>query len=89
MKVLWNFAKPDETEERLRRAGFEDVSCWLQNKPVQPDDPYAFTTTVTMGPHLARLPEELRESFAAAVLELEDDPLVLEYVRLNIEARRP
>jgi hypothetical protein len=41
-----------------------------------------------MGPHLARLPEDLRPSFAEAVLELEDDPLVLNYVRLNIDARR-
>jgi trans-aconitate 2-methyltransferase len=89
MNVLWNFASPGETEERLRRAGFEDVSCWLENKPVEPEDPYAFTTTVTMGPHLSRLPEDLRRPFAEAVLELEDDPLVLEYVRLNIEARRP
>ena len=89
MKVLWNFATPDETEERLRRAGFEEVSCWLENKPVQPEDPYAFTTTVTMGLHLSRLPEELHRPFAEAVLELEDDPLVLDYVRLNIEARRP
>lgn len=89
MEVFWNFAAPAETEERLRRAGFEDVSCWLEDKPVQPEDPYAFTTTVTMGPHLSRLPEELRRTFAEAVLELEDDPLVLNYVRLNIEARRP
>jgi trans-aconitate 2-methyltransferase len=89
MNVLWNFASPGETEERLRRAGFEDVSCWLENKPVEPEDPYAFTTTVTMGPHLSRLPEDLRRPFAEAVLELEDDPLVLDYVRLNIEARRP
>jgi trans-aconitate 2-methyltransferase len=88
MTVMWNFAPPDETEERLRRAGFEEVRCWLEDKPVQPENPYDFTTTVTMGPHLARLPEELRRSFAEAVLELEDDPLTLNYVRLNIEARR-
>jgi trans-aconitate 2-methyltransferase len=88
MEVMWNFASPDQTEERLRRAGFEDVSCWLEEKPVQPEDPYAFTTTVTMGPHLARLPEELRRPFAKAVLELEDDPLVLNYVRLNIDAAK-
>jgi trans-aconitate 2-methyltransferase len=88
MSVMWNFATPEETEERLRHAGFTDVRCWLEDKPVQPEDPYAFTTTVTMGPHLARLPEELRRSFAEAVLELEDDPLVLNYVRLNIEATR-
>jgi trans-aconitate 2-methyltransferase len=65
------------------------VSCWLEDKPVQPENPYDFTTTVTMGPHLARLPEELRRSFAEAVLEVEDDPLTLNYVRLNIEAHRP
>ncbi len=88
MTVMWNFAPPDQTEERLRRAGFEDVRCWLEDKPVQPENPYDFTTTVTMGPHLARLPEELRRSFAEAVLELEADPLTLNYVRLNIEARR-
>ncbi len=89
MQVLWNFASPAETEERLRRAGFEQVSCWLEEKPVQPEDPYAFATTVTMGPHLSRLPEELRRPFAEAVLDLEDDPLMLRYVRLNIEARKP
>jgi hypothetical protein len=88
MDMMWNFAPPDETEERLRRAGFEHVKCWLEDKPVQPEHPYDFTTTVTMGPHLARLPEDLRRSFAEAVLELEDEPLVLNYVRLNIDARR-
>jgi trans-aconitate 2-methyltransferase len=88
MTVIWNFASPMETEERLRRAGFDRVSCWLEEKPVQPEDAYAFTTTVTMGPMLARLPDELHRTFAEAVLELEDDPLVLNYVRLNIDARR-
>jgi trans-aconitate 2-methyltransferase len=88
MSVMWNFAPPDATEERLRHAGFDDVSCWLEEKPVQPENPYDFTTTVTMGPHLSRLPEELRRQFAEAVLELEEDPLILNYVRLNIDARR-
>jgi trans-aconitate 2-methyltransferase len=88
MTVMWNFATPEETQERLRLAGFEGVRCSLEDKPVQPEDPYAFTTTVTMGPHLARLPEDLRRAFAEAVLELEDDPLTLHYVRLNIEATR-
>jgi trans-aconitate 2-methyltransferase len=88
MSIMWNFASPGETEERLRNAGFEDVSCWLEEKPVQPEHPYDFTTTVTMGPHLARLPEEKRRAFAEAVLELEDDPLVLNYVRLNMNGTR-
>jgi len=86
MTVMWNFASPEETEEKLQRAGFDQVRCWLEDKPVQPENPYDFTTTVTMGPHLARLPEEQRREFAEAVLELEDDPLTLNYVRLNIEA---
>jgi trans-aconitate 2-methyltransferase len=89
LTMMWNFAPPDTTEERLRDAGFGQVSCWLEDKPVQPENPYDFTTTVTMGPHLARLPEELRRSFAEAVLEVEDDPLTLNYVRLNIDAHRP
>jgi trans-aconitate 2-methyltransferase len=89
MSIMWNFATPKETDERLVGAGFEQVKCWLEDKPVQPEDPYAFTTTVTMGPHLGRLPEEKRRPFAEAVLELEDEPLTLNYVRLNIEARKP
>ena len=88
LEMMWNFAPADATEERLREAGFADVRCWLEDKPVQPENPYDFTTTVTMGPHLSRLPEELRRQFAAAVLEVEDDPLVLNYVRLNMNATR-
>ena len=88
LEMMWNFAPADATEERLREAGFADVRCWLEDKPVQPENPYDFTTTVTMGPHLSRLPEELRRQFAEAVLEVEDDPLVLNYVRLNLDASR-
>jgi trans-aconitate 2-methyltransferase len=88
MTMMWNFANPAETEDRLRRAGFEDISCWLEDKPVQPENPYDFTTTVTMGPHLTRLPEQKRRAFAEAVLELSPDPLVLNYVRLNMDAGR-
>lgn len=87
MSVMWNFAGPEETEGRLRAAGFEDVRCWLEPKPVTPADPLRFTMTVTMGPHLARLPESLRRPFAEAVIALSDKPFTLNYVRLNIEAR--
>ena len=43
-------------------------------------------TTVTLGPHLDRLPEELRRPFAEAVIERMPEPVTLDYVRLNIEA---
>jgi trans-aconitate 2-methyltransferase len=83
---MWNFAGPEETEARLRSAGFVDVRCWLESKPVQPADPLAFTSTVTLGPLLAQLSEEKRRPFAEAVLAESERPLVLDYVRLNIEA---
>jgi trans-aconitate 2-methyltransferase len=86
-KGLWNFASPEETEPRLREAGFDEVRCWLQPKPVQPSRPLEFVTTVTLGPILDQLPEEKRRPFAEAVLEQEGEPLVLDYVRLNMEAR--
>jgi trans-aconitate 2-methyltransferase len=85
-KGLWNFASPEETEPRLAAAGFTDARCWLQPKPVQPSRPLEFISTVTLGPILDQLPAEKRQSFAEAVLEVEESPLVLDYVRLNIEA---
>jgi trans-aconitate 2-methyltransferase len=86
MTLMWNFAGPEETKSRLRDAGFAEARCWLQPKPVTPADPLRFTMTVTLGPHLARLPEELRRPFAEAILEQSPEPLTLDYVRLNIEA---
>ncbi len=84
-KGLWNFASPEETEPRLEGAGFSDAHCWLQPRPVQPSRPLEFISTVTLGPVLDQLPEEKRRPFAEAVLEREEEPLVLGYVRLNIE----
>jgi len=89
MEGMWNFAGAEETAERLRAAGFEDVRCWLQPKPVVPERPFEFAATVTLGPHLARLPSELERPFVEAVLAEAGEPLRLDYVRLNIEARVP
>jgi len=86
---MWNFAGPAETEARLRGAGFAEARCWLEPKPVSPEDPLRFTMTATMVPWLASLPEELRLPFAESVLEASPRPLTLDYVRLNIEARVP
>jgi trans-aconitate 2-methyltransferase len=83
---LWNYAGPEETEARLRKAGFEDARCWLEPKPVKPADPLRFTMTSTLGAHLARLPKELRRPFAEAILNRSAEPFTLEYIRLNIEA---
>ena len=84
----WNYAGADETRERLERAGFIDVECWLEPRPVTPEDPRAFVQTVCLVRHLDPLPEEIRPQFIDRVLEQAGDPLVLEYVRLNMTARR-
>jgi trans-aconitate 2-methyltransferase len=86
MTGIWNFASAEETESRLRQAGFSGVSCWLEPRPVKPEQPLEFTSTVTLGPLLARLPQQQRRPFAEAILEESEQPLVLDYVRLNIEA---
>jgi len=84
----WNFAGPEETEARLRAAGFEDVRCWLGAWPVEPDEPRTYLETVCLGPHLERLaPDEHERFLDAAMLRLGERP-VLDYVRLNIVATR-
>jgi trans-aconitate 2-methyltransferase len=85
----WNYAGAEETEARLRAAGFEEVRCWLQPWAIEPPQPAEFIGTVCLGHQLDRLPAELRDPFVAAVLKAEPEPVQLEYVRLNIEARVP
>ena len=83
----WNFAGPEETAGRLERAGFEAVEAWLEPYPVVPDDPGNYLRTVCLGYHLERLPEELRDAYVEEVLRRADPEL--DYVRLNVTARRP
>jgi trans-aconitate 2-methyltransferase len=83
-----NFAAPDETEARLRAAGFAQARAWLQERPVTPEEPHAYLTEINLGAHLGRLPEELRPPFVDAVVErLGGPPVTIDYVRLNIDAR--
>jgi len=85
----WNFASPGDTELRLESAGFEDAQCWLEERREKPREPREFLRTVCLGPHLERLPEHLHEEYLDAVLEYIPRPLTLDYMRLNISARRP
>ena len=85
----WNYATDTETALRLERAGFTDINCWLEPKSVTPEDPRSFIRTVCLVRHLDPLPDDLRGPFVDRVLERAGDPLVLEYVRLNMTARRP
>jgi trans-aconitate 2-methyltransferase len=85
----WNYAGTEETEARLERAGFAEMRSWLQPWQILPPSPAEFLGTVCLGPHVDRLPESLRDRFVADVLAEESEPLALDYVRLNIEARAP
>jgi trans-aconitate 2-methyltransferase len=83
----WNFATPQDTEVRLRAAGFAEARAWLYERPVQSDEPLAFLKTAILGEHLERLPEADRDRFVQAVLERLDKPFIARYVRLNMEAK--
>jgi hypothetical protein len=79
----------------LAAAGFCDVATSLEPAPVDLGDPGAFaefTAVVCIRHHLDRLPIELRDSFTSQLTELfrdDDPPFVLDYQRLNIDARKP
>jgi trans-aconitate 2-methyltransferase len=82
----WNFAGVHETERRLHAAGFDDVRCWTQAWPVEPDEPRAYLETVCLGPHLQRLEAGEHERFLDAVMSRLGERPTLDYVRLNIVA---
>jgi trans-aconitate 2-methyltransferase len=81
----WNYAGDEETATRLENAGFTEVSTWLEPKRVLPER--AFIKTVCLIRHLDPLPEELRDAFVDRVIERCGEPVVLDYVRLNMTAR--
>lgn len=84
----WNFQGPEETEVRLRAAGFTEVRAWLSEWPVETYDGAEWLRTIVLGSHLERLPEDLRDVYVQAVGErLGLAPLRVDYVRLNIDAR--
>jgi trans-aconitate 2-methyltransferase len=85
----WTFQSPEATTARLEHAGFVETRCWITPQPSVPPEPRAYLESVCLGHHLEQLPAELRDRYVAAVAERIGDPLEIDYVRLNIEARRP
>jgi hypothetical protein len=72
----------------MEGAGFREISTWLEEKPTPLQDPRPFVSTVCLVRHLDPLPPKLRDRFIDTVLERYDTPFVLDYVRLNMTARR-
>ena len=92
---VWQFASDRDTRVRLTEAGFDDVSTSLVPAPTTfatESDYREFVTTVIYHPHLARLPEALRQGVideVAALAAVQPDPFTLDYWRLNMAATRP
>ena len=85
----WRFASPEETADRLERTGFTGVRTWRTEWPVDVDEPRTYFATGMLGSHLERLPEDERDAYVDAVLAELPHPIRVDYVRLNIIARRP
>jgi len=88
------YADPLSTKGRLEAAGFEEVETWLHDEVAAFDsveDLARFLGVVVLGGHLVKLPEESKGPFvyevARKVMAVEGTP-ALDYVRLNITARR-
>lgn len=84
----WNYARAEITAERLSAAGFVEVETWLEPRPTLLSDARSFVATVCLVRHLDLLPDDLHEPFIRAVLARTGLPLTLDYVRLNMVARR-
>ena len=84
---FWHYAGVEATRERLERAGFDVSACWLQPAPTTPPAPREFLETVIFAPYLEHLPAELHAPFLDATLAELGQPVVLDYQRLNWDAR--
>jgi trans-aconitate 2-methyltransferase len=96
LQESWYFADDVSTARRLDAAGFVTVDTWHEPAPAHFDGARAmkeFLRNVTLRAYVASLPgEELRERFLNELLAASADPenpLVLDFWRLNIEAWRP
>lgn len=89
------YASAEITKARLENAGFEDVRTWLHEEPTEFDsvgELARYLQKIVLRGHMEALPEGEQEPFALAVAEemdAQDGPLLADYVRLNILARRP
>jgi trans-aconitate 2-methyltransferase len=82
----WNYAGPARTRERLLAGGFSSAECWLTAVPAEPEDPREYLRTIVLGVAVQRLPEDLREPYMDDVMRELGTPVVIDYVRLNIDA---
>ena len=92
----WNFTDADTAATRLRHTGFVDIETSLEPSPQQfsnAADFKQYLATVTLHRHLERIPDRaLRQRLIDMITlraEQDDPPLVMDYWRLNLSARKP
>ena len=83
------YATPDETATLLEQAGFDAVRCWLEERPtpLPAHDLEPYLRAICLGGVLEPMPDDEREGFVRNVAERMPEPTI-DYVRLNISARR-
>jgi trans-aconitate 2-methyltransferase len=85
---VWNYAGAEQTAERLECAGFGDIETWLAERPTTLTDGREFVSAVCLVRHLDRIPGQRRDAFVDELLARYGEPVVLDYVRLNMTATR-
>lgn len=89
------YAGPTDTKVRLEKVGFQPVETWLQEEPTpfeSVEKLAVYLRTIILRSHAAVLPENERIPFTEAVagrVAAHEGPLLIDYVRLNMLARRP
>ena len=85
----WYYATPDDTRRRLEASGFTDVEVWTHPEPtpIDPAELGTYLETVCLRTLVAPMAPGERTEFLEAVADALGEP-VIDYVRLNIVARR-
>jgi trans-aconitate 2-methyltransferase len=84
-----HFATPEVTAARLEAAGFVEVETWLHDEPtaLPSADLEPYLEAICLGDHVEGMSPEERAAFVHEVASRMPEPLI-DYVRLNIRARR-
>lgn len=89
-KDVWQFSNVEDAEARLSAAGFREIEVDLEPAPTEFPDREAFAAfleTVVLRNHLAMLEDPAdRRAFLEDIVA--NAPLSLDYVRLNLRAKR-
>lgn len=92
----WEYSDAETAAGRLRRAGFDEIETSLEDAPTtfpNAQEFQQFVESVILRNHLLHIPEPTqREQFLAELTRqaaADDPPFMLDYVRLNLQGRRP